>query len=148
MQLFVRTLNGRTYTVETDPDDTVGEFKEKLFQKSSIPVFAQKLIFRGVELKQNYLTLSECYIEKEMRLHLIYLKQDQCNIEVKLNFNGNKSNIEMIAYFGTLIEDIKFKIQDQSGYSWDEILIICNGREIGDSESIIIKHIIIYLKLS
>ena len=146
MQLSLKTMTGRTYIVETNPDDTVGEFKEKIYQKSKMPTIIQRVLFRGRELTQNHLMLSECGIDKEMWLHLLYLKNDECYIEVDLNLNDNKSLLIMNVYFGALIEDIKFKIQDQSGYPCDDIKIFCNDKEMEDSESIE-KYITLYLKL-
>ena len=56
--------------------------------------------------------------------------------------------LEITVSDSTLIEDIKFQIQDRYGYSWDDVLIKLYNKELKDNESIIWKRVIIFIILN
>ena len=61
MQIVVKTLTGRTLTLDVSPNDTVENTKEKIQVKEGIPADQQRLIFGGKELEDEH-TIIESHI--------------------------------------------------------------------------------------
>ncbi|KAF8327884.1 ubiquitin-related domain-containing protein [Cantharellus anzutake] len=68
MQIFVKTITGRTITLEVESSDTVGQVKRKFWQKEGIHPDVQCLFFEGKVLEDEF-TLSQYHVRNESMLH-------------------------------------------------------------------------------
>ena len=70
MEIYIKTLTGKTFSIFCSPEDTVGDIKATVENKEGIPPDMQRLIFAGYQLEADRY-LKDYEIKQTSVLHLI-----------------------------------------------------------------------------
>ena len=132
MQLFVKTLTGKTVSVEVEEGESIEDVKAKISEKEGIPPEQQRLIFGGQQL-QDGKTLDDYDVSDDATLHLVLRLRGGMQLFVK-TLTGKTVSVEVEE--GESIEDVKAKISEKEGIPPEQQRLIFGGQQLQDGKTL------------
>ena len=132
MQLFVKTLTGKTVSIEVEEGESIEDVKAKIAEKEGIPPEQQRLIFGGQQL-QDAKTLHDYDVGDDATLHLVLRLRGGMQLFVK-TLTGKTVSIEVEE--GESIEDVKAKIAEKEGIPPEQQRLIFGGQQLQDAKTL------------
>ena len=132
MQIFVRTLTGKTATIEVDGTETIADLKEKLREREGIPADQQRLVFAG-KLLEDDRTISDYNIRKESTVHLLLRLKGGMQVFMK-TFTGR--TITLDAEQSDTVANLKSKLAEKEGIPMDAQRMVFAGKNLEDTRQL------------
>ena len=129
MKIFVKTMTGKTITIDAEPSDTIENIKCKIQDKEGIPP-DQFFLFFNSRLLIDKLALDYYHIMKGSTLELKMRIRGCSTFPIYLKFNGTKTEMNICICGG--VEGIKEQIQEKFGIKPENQELRINGKIFDD----------------
>ena len=133
LQLFIKTLNGDTITIQANLTDKILTIKEKIQKKQdNLLPSHQRLIFGGKQLEDDK-TLMDYNIQNEATLHLVVRLKGGQTIYVK-TLIGDVFTFEFDE--NQTIAEVKQKIEETENIPVNEQRLFFNNKQLADNKTL------------
>ena len=130
--LFVKTLTGKTLTLNIGPFDTILDLKNKIKEKEGLPIGQQCLVAAGKQL-DNSLAVSNSGIQNQSVLHLVLRVPSHGPVQINIaGINGKSLQFDMT--LGDTIEVVKERIQGREGIPAGQQTLIFEGERLEEDD--------------
>ena len=131
MQLFVKTVTGRTITLEVEASDSVRVVKTKIEDKEGVPIHKQRLIFAG-QIMSDEKSLSHYNVQRESCIHLVVTT----DIFVK-TLTGKTIHLQFMGSATVTVGSVKTEIYNKEGFPLHQQRLIFAGKHlVEDSQTL------------
>ena len=137
MQLFVKTLTGKTIALQVKPSSTIANVKHKIEEAEDIPPDKQRLSFASKQLVDDR-TLSDYNIRNECTVYLFLRLCGGMKIFVK---NPSIATFSIDVEPSDTVQNVKSKIQNRENIPSDQQCLTFAGEQLEDDQTISECHI-------
>ena len=133
MYLFVKTLTGKTITLETQLSDTVRSLKEKIYEKEGVEIDSQCLVLAGKQM-ENSETVGSIGVQNQSVIHLVFRVPTNDGRRLTILDNGNR--FDVTADLDGTVGDLKRRIEQKENIPVAIQRLVFEGRVLPDEDTL------------